>query len=55
MIKIVKGWDSLGTSWLLRENANQRTNTHRETSGKWRERDRENPDDSVSHPGMTVA
>lgn len=55
MIKIVKDWDSLGTSWLLRENAHQRTNTQRETSGKRQEKDRKNPNDSVSNPGMTVA
>ena len=55
MIKIVKSWDSLGTSWLLRENAHQRKNTQRETSGKWQERDRKNPNDNVSNPGMTVA
>ena len=55
MIKIVKAWDSLGTSWLLRENAHQRKNTQRETGGKWQERDKKNPNDSVSNPGMTVA
>lgn len=45
MIKIIKAWDSLGTPWLLRENAHQRKNTQRETSGKWQERDRKNPNE----------